>query len=150
MPRRDSTQSVLLPVAAVALVLLGLSVGPMLLLRPEATVLRLGTLRLQLYAGFLYWTVGAALLIAPFLAIMTVPGEWFERWWAAASARVMAIPNRAFAIALFIAAFALTAFVAIYSFDGRPTTADEIAQLWHARIILEGRLSMAPVNAPRS
>ena len=148
MPRRDSSQSVVLPVAAVGLVLLGLSVGPMLLLRPEATALRLGTLRVQLYAGFLYWTVGAALLIAPFLAIMTVPGEWFERWWSAASARAMAIPDRVFAIALFIAVFAVTTFVAVYSFDGRPTTADEVAQLWHARIILEGHLSMPPDPNP--
>jgi len=148
MQQRDSSQTVVLPVAAIALVLLGLSVGPMLLLRPEATALRLGSLRLQLYAGFLYWTVGAALLIAPFFALMTVPGDWFERWWSAASARAMAISNRTFAIALFAVALTLTAFAGLYSFDGRPTTADEIAQLWHARILLEGRLAMAPDPNP--
>lgn len=148
MQRRDRSQNVVLPVAVIALVLLGLSVGPMLLLRPEAVALRLGSLRLQLYAGFLYWTVGAALLIAPFLAMMTVPGDWFERWWSGASARVMAIPNRTFAIALFVMALSLTAFFAIYSFDGRPTTADEVAQLWHARMLLEGHLAMAPDPNP--
>src|SRR5688572_5453878 len=140
MPRRDSSQSVVLPVAAVALVLLGLSVGPMLLLRPEAAALRLGSLRVQLYAGFLYWTVGAALLVAPILALMTVPGDWFERWWTDVVDRVMAIPERVFVFALIGVTLAAAIFLAFFSFDGRPTTADEIAQLWHARMLLHGRL----------
>jgi hypothetical protein len=148
MSRRDSAPGIVLPVLGIGLVILGLSLGPMLLLRPEAQALRLGSLRVQLYAGFLYWTVGAALLVAPILALMTVPGDWFERWWTTAVARLMAVPERAFAAAVIGVTLAATVFLAFYSFDGRPTTADEIAQLWHARMLLHGRLSLPPDPNP--
>jgi hypothetical protein len=130
------------------LVILGLSIGPMLLLRPEAEALRLGSLRVQLYAAFLYWTVGAALMVAPILALMTVPGDWFERWWADAVDRIMAIPERVFVVALMGVSLAATIVLAFFSFDGRPTTADEIAQLWHARMLLHGRLALPPDPNP--
>ncbi|HEX7939468.1 MAG TPA: hypothetical protein VF483_10780, partial [Gemmatimonadaceae bacterium] len=33
----------------------------------------------------LYWTVGSTLLIAPILALTTLPGDWFDRWWRVAT-----------------------------------------------------------------
>src|SRR6185295_1107693 len=40
--------------------------------------------------------------------------------------------------------FALAVVFTLYSFDARPTTADEIAQLWHARMLAAGRLALPP------
>lgn len=137
-----------LAATAIVLLLVGLFPGPTLLLQPGVDVLNLREVEPQLRAGFRYWTVGAALLVAPFLALTTLPGDWFERWWAIAAARVMAIPNRYFAWGIAIAAFALTLALSFYAFDGRPTTADEIAQLWHARILLGGRLALPPDPNP--
>ena len=42
----------------------------------------------------------------------------------------------------------VTPYFAIYSFDRRPTTADEIAQLWQARMLLSGELAMPPDPNP--
>lgn len=139
---RDSRRSTAVAVLAVALLLLGLTIGPLLLLRADTESLRLGNVRLQLYAGFLYWTVGATLMIAPFLALMTIPGDWFERRWSDVSTRIMAIPRRAFAGGLVAAVFLACLFLSWYAFDRAPTTADGVAQLWHARILLHGRLSL--------
>jgi hypothetical protein len=141
---RSSRPSTAAAVLAVALLLLGLTIGPLLLLRADSAALRLGNVRLQLYAAFLYWTVGAVLMVAPFLALMTIPGDWFERWWRGVSSRIMAIPARAFEIGLVILVFLACAFLSAYAFDRGPTTADSIAQLWHARILLDGRLSLPP------
>ena len=144
MSRRDSAGLPLVPLVAVLLVILGLTLGPVLLLRPETAALRLGNLRVQVYAGFLYWTVGAALIVGPFVAVTTLPGDWFERWWSAVESRVMAIPDRVFATGVVIASVAFAAGISVFSFDQRPSTADGVAQLWHARILLAGRLSLPP------
>jgi hypothetical protein len=96
----------------------------------------------------LYWTFGSGLLIAPLLALTTLPGDWFERWWSTASQAVMSIPNRRFAILLVASTLLLTAGFSWYCFATRPTTADEIAQLFHARILLSGHLSLPPDPNP--
>lgn len=137
-----------LAATAIVLVLVGLFPGPTLLVQPGTDALNLMEVEPQLRAGFRYWTVGAALLVAPFLALTTLPGDWFERWWSIAAARVMAIPSRYFAWGIATAALALTLALSFYSFAGRPTTADEIAQLWHARILLGGRLALPPDPNP--
>jgi hypothetical protein len=130
--------------AGVAIVLLALGVfpGPMLLTESAITALNLIDPRNQLRAGFSYWTIGALLLVAPFVALATLPGDWFERGWQALASRVMAISSRRFAIGLLAVTFALALLFTFYSFAARPTTADEIAQLWHARMLLQGRLAM--------
>ena len=134
--------------AGIALVTLGVFPGPLLLTEPSVASLNLIDPRHQLRAGLAYWTVGALLLVAPFLALTTLPGDWFERGWRALASRVMAISDRHFAIGLVAAALALALFFTFYSFAARPTTADEIAQLWHARMLLEGRLAMPPDPNP--
>jgi hypothetical protein len=134
--------------AAIVLLMVGLFPGPTLLVQPSAEALHLVDQRTQLHAGFLYWTTGAVLLVAPFLALMTIPGDWFERWWTAAAERVMAVRNRSFAIGLVVFTLALAIFFTLYSFDARPTTADEIAQLWHSRMLVAGRLALPPDPNP--
>lgn len=96
----------------------------------------------------LYWTLGSGLLIAPALALTTLPGDWFERWWSSAATRAMAIPTRTFAIVLAGIVFALTAGFSWYCFATKPTTSDEIAQLFHARILLGGQWSLPPDPNP--
>jgi hypothetical protein len=90
----------------------------------------------------LYWTIGTGLLIAPLLALTTLPGDWFERWWNSATKFTMEIPQRTFAIGLVVGVSLLTAGFAWYCFRGRPTSSDEIAQLFHARILLSGHWSL--------
>ena len=133
---------------AIATLIIGVFPAPLLLVQPSVTQLHVLDVRQQLQAGFMYWTTGFALLVAPFLALMTLPGDWFERWWADAAARVMAIPSRVFAIGLVVFTLGIAIVFTWYSFDGRPTTADEIAQLWHARMLLSGRLSLPPDPNP--
>ena len=139
-PRRNRP----LAVAGVALVALGIFPGPALLMQPSVATLNMSNVDLQLTAAQMYWTVGAILLVGPFLALLTVPGDWFDRWYGDLTRSAMAIPHRAFAVVTAFLAFGLALFFAIYSFDRRPTTADEIAQLWHAKMLLDGRLAMPP------
>jgi hypothetical protein len=139
-PRRNRP----LAVAAVALFAVGIFPGPALLMQPSVAAMNLANVELQLTAAQMYWTVGAILLVGPFLALLTVPGDWFERWYEDLARSAMAISARAFVTGAALLAFALAIFFAVYSFDRRPTTADEIAQLWHAKMLLNGRLSMPP------
>jgi hypothetical protein len=134
--------------AGFALLMLGVFPAPLLLTQPAVASLNLIDPRNQLRAGFAYWTIGAVLLVAPFLALATLPGDWFERGWRALTSRVMAISNARFAIGVVGAALALALLFSFYSFAARPTTADEIAQIWHARMLLEGRLAMPPDPNP--
>lgn len=143
-PRRERG----LAAGAIALLMIGLVPAPALLVQPGVTLLNVMDVRQQLRAGFMYWTTGSVLLVAPFLALMTVPGAWFERWWSDATQSVMAISPRRFAQGLVAGAFAMAVVFTWYSFDARPTTADEISQLWHARILLSGRLALPPDPNP--
>ncbi|HEU4995692.1 MAG TPA: hypothetical protein VFT29_12780 [Gemmatimonadaceae bacterium] len=137
-----------LAVAAIALLAIALFPFPLLLVQPGVAPLNLIDVRQQLHAGVMYWTTGALLLVVPFLALTTLPGDWFEQFWSNATGRVVAISNRVFATALVVVALALAIVFTWYSFDARPTTADEIAQLWHARILLTGRLALPPDSNP--
>lgn len=139
-PRRNRPMAV----AAIALVAIGLFPGPALLMQPSVAAMNLANVDLQLTAAQMYWTVGAVLLVGPFLALLTVPGDWFDRWFDELARSAMAIPGRVFAAGAALLAVGLATFFAIYSFDRRPTTADEIAQLWHAKMLLGGRLAMPP------
>lgn len=143
-PRRERG----LATGAIALLMVGLFPAPALLVQPSVLQLNILDVRQQLHAGFMYWTTGIVLLVGPFLALATVPGEWFERWWSDAVAGIMAIPERTFAAGIVVLTLGLAVGVTWYSFDGRPTTADEIAQLWHARMLLAGRLSLPPDPNP--
>ena len=127
---------------AVGLILLGIFPGPWLLRQPKVATMNLLDVDIQLQAAFMYWTTGFTLMIAPFIALMTIPGDWFERWRATLAARAMAVSNHRFLLGAMLFALGVCVFLAFYSFDRRPTTADEIAQLWHARMLLEGRLAM--------
>ena len=148
MPADRRPQDVAVRVTALTLFLVGVVVGPPFLLLVDAGALRLGEVRVQTQIAYAYWSIGAALLVAPFLALTTVSGDWFERWYDTAVARAMAIPPRIFIASVAGLAFLLSAWFALYSFERMPTSSDEIAQLWHARMLLEGRLAMPPDPNP--
>jgi len=132
-------------VAALACVTLTV-LGPFILVRTPWDAHNLRALPLD--GVTLYWTVGAMLLVAPLLALTTLPGDWFERWWDAATTRIMSVPPRTFAAGIVVVTTALAVGFAFYCFDTRPTTSDEIAQLWHARALLRGRLFLPPDPDP--
>ncbi|HYC50418.1 MAG TPA: hypothetical protein VEB19_04830 [Gemmatimonadaceae bacterium] len=137
-----------LSASGIVFLCVALLIWPSLLLQPEAATYGLDDVQLQLRAGYRYWTIGAVILIAPFLALTTIPGEWFERVWDRVRAAHARVRPRQFEIAVAGLSLGLAIAISIYSFDRRPTTADEIAQLWHARIIAERRLSLPPDPNP--
>ena len=134
--------------AAIVIVLVGLFPGPFLLKQRGVEGMNITDIGVQLQAGWMYWTTGSVLMIAPFLALLTLPGDWFENGWSWTATRIMAVSSTRFAMGLMLFAFGASLFLADYSFDRRPTTADEIAQLWHARMLLQGRLAMPPDPNP--
>lgn len=78
------------------------------------------------------------LLIAAGLAHLL--GERVDRWLARATAFTLAPSPRGFRALLAIVVFALTAAFALYCFARSPFSQDEMAQRFHARILLGGRL----------
>lgn len=129
-------------------------------------------------AGLRIVGLGSALLLAVVCAMPFIlwgnpyPGEATAYWWrgsllagvvamlafvggdrlASASGALFARLNRvgttAWAAAVGLVAFALSAAIAIAVFERGVTTTDELAQLWHARILLSGRLSLPPDAHP--
>ena len=128
----------LLPVAA-ALGLSAFGIAPLAnALAPMAVGLWLGAMST-------YWMLGSASLVLLALALARwLPGR-VDGVMDAITGRIMRIPARWFvwgaALLALIAAAALTTLL----FARQPHNADEVAQLWHARILLSGRLSL-PVD----
>ncbi|HEY5219705.1 MAG TPA: hypothetical protein VIJ16_07840 [Gemmatimonadaceae bacterium] len=91
-----------------------------------------------------YWAGAGLLTIGPVLALAALPLPWVQtlpsrltRWLRRPSPLV-------FALTMGAAFVALSVGVAWYAFHFAPTTADEIAQLWHARILLHGHIALPP------
>ncbi|MCC6243556.1 MAG: hypothetical protein IT353_11995 [Gemmatimonadaceae bacterium] len=59
---------------------------------------------------------------------------------------VSAVPSLLFGLVLFVGSTAIAATIAIQVFRRGVTTTDELAQLWHAKVLLSGRLTL-PVDA---
>ncbi|MDB4915674.1 MAG: hypothetical protein JWM95_3318 [Gemmatimonadetes bacterium] len=93
----------------------------------------------------LFWLfVGGATLVALFVAAWLQPKR-LARLWEAASQWAMRIPTPVFVGAAAIFACAASAVFAMICFGRQPHNADEVAQLFHAKILLSGRLSL-PVD----
>jgi uncharacterized membrane protein len=129
---------VTLLVAATVLTL-GVYPGPMLLLardpawRTDVIVSRIGDERAFWIAGFLV-VVGPAVVLANMLS------NRFDRAWTSVEVRLGRTRGRAFMIVAAGFAAAAAAAASVYVVSRKPTTSDEIAQLWHARMLLAGRL----------
>ena len=86
------------------------------------------------------WTVRGLIVVALAAGLAAVLGDRADETLARARARLLQPTPRAFGIALAALTFAAAAFFAHYCFAGQPFTGDEMAQQWHARILLSGHL----------
>ncbi|MDB4891804.1 MAG: hypothetical protein JWL61_3659 [Gemmatimonadetes bacterium] len=89
-----------------------------------------------------FWLVigGSILLVLSLLA--RFQGERIDRLWTAASDFVLRIPKPAFLAGTALFALIASATLAIICFGRQPHNADEVAQLFHAKILLSGRLAL--------
>jgi 4-amino-4-deoxy-L-arabinose transferase-like glycosyltransferase len=85
-----------------------------------------------------YWLFGTLAVVAVGTALFL----WYDDVVTRVSARIAAVPSPVFMIAAGLVTALLSAAFAIYSFHRFASTSDEIAQLWHARILLTGRWSL--------
>ena len=88
-----------------------------------------------------YWVGGT--VIASLVAL--VCSKWYDRTVRPVGDAILRLSPTAFSLLVTAVTTAMSAIMAIYVFHRFATTSDEIAQLWHARILLTGRLSL-PVD----
>jgi hypothetical protein len=124
---------------ATAFVLLGLYPGPALLLlrdpgwRTDIIVTRLADERA-------FWISGLLVVVGPAIVLANMIPRWFDRVWEMVQARVGAVREHWFMTGAAVFATIAAAMAATYVLSKKPSTSDEVAQLWHARMLLSGRL----------
>jgi len=90
------------------------------------------------------WEVRGLVVLAIATGLAVVLGARVDSGLARAQALLLRPPPRPFALLMAVLTFAAAAFLARYCFAGQPFTTDEMAQQWHARILLSGHLSAVP------
>lgn len=95
-----------------------------------------------------YWTVGGVITVAAFLLGVRQRGATWRRLSERASTVASHVAPAGFIAVVAACATALSIFFAIYAFGKSPSTPDEIAQLWHAKLLLHRHLSL-PVDPNR-
>jgi len=95
-----------------------------------------------------YWVAGLLLIVAPAIVLANLVPDRFDRVWHALRRRVGGLRGRWFLIGTAGFAMVAAATAAVYVLSRKATTSDEIAQLWHAQILLSGRLSLPPDPNP--
>lgn len=89
-----------------------------------------------------FWLVIGGAMLVVLLALSKVLGERVDGWFRAAGDAVLRIPRPVFLAVTAVFALAASATLAIVCFGRQPHNADEVAQLFHAKILLSGRLSL--------
>jgi len=126
------TGSVALRLLAVLLLVLGVV--------PVANLLTAGK-AVPWYAGAAReWAERGLLLVLVATLVAKILGDRFDISWDRARQAVLATSSRAFAAGIAVAAFVAAAFVAHWSYAGMPFASDEMAQLFHARVLAGGQL----------
>lgn len=126
-------------IVAAALLLLGLYPGPALIVlgnpawRTDAVVNRLAEERA-------FWITGMLVIVGPAIVLANLIPDHFDRTWNAVRDRVGSLRDRWFVLGAAGFALLAAAVVCVYVLSRKPTTSDEVAQLWHAKILLSGRL----------
>ena len=92
--------------------------------------------------AFLFWLFIGVPLLMCLLATARWQGERVDRMWRAASERALRIPAPVFVGAAALFAMAVSTYVAVVCFGRQPHNSDEVAQLFHAKILLSGRLAL--------
>lgn len=137
--RAIATRAGTLAIAALLLIL-GLYPAPLILIL-DPTLATHPVVR-QFVDERVFWIAGLVLIIVPSIVLANLSPQRFDAAWTAVCARLAAVGDRRFMVATAIAASVFAAAVAVYAFSRSATSADEIAQLWHARILLTGHLSL--------
>jgi len=88
-----------------------------------------------------YWALGVALLVGAGIASRL---SFFERH----TLRIPSVSPTVLSLGLIGATVVLSSIIALEVFGGGANTSDEIAQLWHAKILLSGRLFLPPDPNP--
>ncbi|MEO7455298.1 MAG: hypothetical protein ABIY52_03500 [Gemmatimonadaceae bacterium] len=96
---------------------------------------------------FVWLIVGGAIILALFLASRFLPGAT-TRAIERVSGAILGMPAPLFLLVTGAFAFVACAAIAVYCFGRQPHNADEVAQLFHANILLSGRLSLPPDANP--
>jgi hypothetical protein len=95
------------------------------------------------WGGAVYeWAIRGGGVVALALGLAIVARQRLDAALERATRLLLAPSSMAFVIAIAGITFALSALLAQYCFAGQPFTSDEMAQLWHARILLSGRLML--------
>jgi hypothetical protein len=139
-PRALTARRLAAVVIATQLIGLGLYPAPVILSHDPATMNNPAVR--QFFDELLFWVIGVVIIIAPVIAFGNAFGPLFDETWADARDRLRAVSDRTFVAIAAVAATVLAAAAAIFVFSRKPTSSDEIAQLWHAKILLTGRLSL--------
>ena len=125
---------------AIQLIGLGLFPAPLILSNDPATASNYAV-RL-FFDELLFWVIGVVIIIVPVVLFAHAFGPLFDETWADARDRLRDVRDRNFIAITAIAATVFAAAAAVFVFSRHPTSSDEIAQLWHAKILLTGRLSL--------
>jgi hypothetical protein len=126
-------------IVAAMFLLFGLYPGPALFVlhspawRNDAVVNRLAEERA-------FWVAGLFVIVGPAIVLANLVPDRFDRMWNAVRDRMGSVRDRWFIIGVAGFAMLAAAVASIYMLSRKPTTSDEVAQLWHARILLSGRL----------
>lgn len=88
------------------------------------------------------WTTTGAGIVVMALLIARLLGDRADDLTRRAVRLLESPSDRAFAVGSALLVFALSAFFAQYCFGGTVYSVDEVAQRWHARILLSGHLSL--------
>ncbi len=131
---RDPGRPQLPPLAVVAaLVLFVVGVYPLPTLLPDGG---------GWHENLRYWLGATLLTVVPVLALAALPLPWLRTLPARLAAWLRRPSPLVFAALIGTAFAAFSGALAYYAYHLAPTTADEIAQLWHARILLHGHLAL--------
>jgi len=94
------------------------------------------------------WTLQGGLLIAAALVLSLLPGDRLDATLARSREALLRPSPTAFGMSAAVIAAGAAATLAIWSFAGQPFTSDEMAQQFHARILLAGRTAAVPEARP--
>ena len=95
----------------------------------------------------LWLVIGIAILVV--LAVVAhFAARPMDVAWNALTRQLLAIPSRVFIGGMAVITFVVTAAIASYCFGRQPHNADEVAQLFHAKMLLHGRLTLPPDPNP--
>jgi len=115
---------------------------------PLANRLTLGTALEWFDHARVFWLVIGGAVVVLLLALARWAPLAADALWRVGARTVMRVPPRVFLGAVALFAVGASAILAVVCFGRQPHNADEVAQLFHAKILLSGRLSLPPDPNP--